>query len=272
MLRSHSTTGSNGDLSDYQNQNPMKNKIQTILLSLLPLLSPFAIAQTSEERSAEPEAEAALQSIEVKDARDPYLRPYRTMLKGVTAFEKYHRHASQGELRFILRASVPGSSIKDVTLRIAGPSITIPVPIAEDGTFSLPINEAAAADNADMLLNQKKEAMRWRPYIRSPGLGTNMRRLGDVRLECEVYWAIEQGEMSFFTRNALNVIGGPCRSSKVAFGYLLQAKLQNATLVSGERRLTLALAKNGMGFMPPMHDESWSDDALIELRYADGAQ
>jgi hypothetical protein len=250
----------------------MKNNIQTILLFTLGLLSPYALAQTSEEKSAEPEAKTALQSIEVRDARDPYLRPYRNMLKGVTAFEKYHRHASQGELRFILRLSAPGSSMKDVTLRIAGPNITIPVPIAEDGTFALPINQAAAADNADMLLNQKKETMRWRPYIRSPGLGANMRRLGDVRLECEVYWAIEQGEMSFLSRNAFNLVGGPCQSSRVAFGYLLQAKLQDATLVSGERRLALALTKNGMGFIPPLHDESWSDDALIELRYMNGVQ
>ncbi len=256
---------------DHAGNSPsITNRMIKLVLCLLPLCSADLLArQSSETSQSAPDTEVVAPAIEVKDTRDPFLRPYRIMLKGVAAFEKHRSLASKAELRFILRSQLPELALQDVTLRIAGPDVSIPIPIAENGTFAVPVNEKAAAENADMLLNQKKEAMRWRPYIRTPGLGSDKRRLGDVRLECEVFWAIEQEQQSFFTRNAMNLAGGLCKSSMVRFSYSLHAKLQAATLVSGERHMKLPLAQDGKGFIPPLHDESWNNDAIIELRYVD---
>lgn len=239
------------------------------LASALWWCSLHAHAQQAAEPAALPvPPDAAIPAIEIQDVRDPYLRPYRTMLKGAAAFAQQHQLAPHAELRFILRTSRPNLAWQEVSLRLAGPDQSIAIPIADDHTFALPVLPEADVARADLVLNQKKETMRWRPHVRTPGLGPNQRRVGDLRLECAVLWAIEQGELSFLSRNALNLTGGLCGSPVARLVYLHPEKLESATLVSGQRRLALRLAPDGKGYLPPLKDASVEDDALIELQPA----
>lgn len=220
-------------------------------------------AQTEDAADAAPE-------VQVSSVKDPQLKSYRQMLKGVDAFQEHHRLAPATSLRFALAADDNAVKLDDVTLRIAGDNTSIPVPLTREGTFTLERNQAALDDNADIIANKKKSLLHWHADIRTPDVPDNARRLGDLRLECEISWAVRQDEMSFLVRNGIKLAGGLCRSKLVTLHYQAPRALAAATLVSGERRQALAVSKKDPRvFVPPVSNTDWNDDALIEYEYAD---
>ena len=181
-----------------------------------------------------PEATSKLPPVEVSGIKDPEWRPYRTMLKGMDAFEAKHQLAPTAELRFELRPQGTDDSIKGIEMRLTGNESAIAVLVAEDGTFALPRSQAAVEENAEIVLNRRKDAIRWRPHIRSPNLKSNQRRLGDLRLECEISWAIEYDDMPFIVRNSFRLLGGPCKSSKVGMYFSVPTRVASATIFAGD--------------------------------------
>ncbi|MGH8855515.1 MAG: hypothetical protein ACREWI_14730, partial [Telluria sp.] len=81
-----------------------------------------------------------------------------------------------------------------ITLRVAGDSISIPVPVAPNNSFVLPRNDNALREDAAVLANRKTTSMTSRAPIVTPGLPPGTRRLGDMRLECLV--GVEAGLVS----------------------------------------------------------------------------
>ncbi|HYD79656.1 MAG TPA: hypothetical protein VEC06_07600 [Paucimonas sp.] len=229
------------------------------------LLCAPAVAQDTEQAAV---PSNSVPVVEANDIKNPEWKTYRAMLKGLDAFDEHRRLAPAADLRFILLSAKPEVPLQGVSLRIAGGETSIAIPVADDGTFTLPHDRKAADDNAEIVLNRKKDMVRWFPHIRSPGLPPNARRLGDLRLECEIFWAIEKDDVPFLIRGALNLAGGPCRSA-ISTYFPAPRALAAATLQSGERRQALTLGKNGRSYVAPIHDRGWSDDALVELTYAE---
>lgn len=213
------------------------------------------------------------QSVEISASKDPDSKLYRNLLKGLDAFEKYHAAAPQTEAKFILKPRKEGLDNNHLSARIAYDEISIPIQVANDATFTLPRNADAKEKNADVLLNQKKNLYRWWPYIRSPQLTPNQRRLGDLRLECQMLWAVYYDDIPFFVRNIVRALGGPCTTSKVSISYPAEFKgLQAATVKQGEQTMALKVNTKQSGFAAPLADKNWSDDAIIELQYDESDQ
>jgi hypothetical protein len=236
-------------------------------LSLLVLASSIAVPVAYAQQDAAPAAppdESAQQVVQVSGTRDPQLKPYRQMLKGVDAFDAYHKKlAPQAEMRFELRADDGAPAVDGLSLNIVGDKVRIPLPLAPDATFTIPRSQEAVEDDADMILNRKKDQVMWRPHIRSPGVPDNARRLGDLRLECEMSWAVIRQDMSFVMRNSLSVAGGLCHTSMVALHYAAPRPAKEITMVSGDRRQSLQVGKDGRRFRIPLHDGSWNDETLV---------
>jgi len=230
--------------------------------ALLICLSGTALAQENTE---------PVQQVAVSGTKDPDWKSYRKMLDGLNAFDKYHALAPQADLRFILRPQKPDLSISDLKLRIVGDSANIDVPIAADYTFALPRDDAAAKDDADLRLNSKKGLFRWRPDIHTAGLPAGTRRLGDLRLECEVRWAVDKFDASFLQLAYIVPLGGACHTSRSRVFFTTNAPFASATLVSGTRREKLPEvrmdAADHTRYAPPIHDSSWPDDTLVEFEY-----
>lgn len=207
--------------------------------------------------------EAAASSVQISATRDPELKSYRQLLKGLNAYESHLEKAPGSAFRFQLIPQKPDASLHDVGLRIVSDDSSIQIPVANDGGFNLPRNKKAEADNADLLTNQKKGSFRWRPEVRSSGLAANTRRLGDLRLECEIRWAVEYDDLSFLRRNMFRAAGGPCHSSMINVIYFSPFKSSAVTLVSGERKMALTLLADGLRYSPPLHEQRWNDDAVI---------
>src|SRR5471032_1262600 len=215
------------------------------LLATLALGLSTAGAHAQTEDATPPAAAAdAAPVVEVSSVKNPELKSYRQMLKGVDAFKQFHALAPATDLKFVL--------------------------LADDSTFTLEKIQAAIDDNADIVSNKKKNLLHWHADIRTPKVPENARRLGDLRLECEISWAVRQDEMSFFVRNGIKLAGGLCHSTHIMLHYQAPRALASVTLVSGDRREALTVSKKEPRvFMPPLSDTSWNDDALIEYEYAD---
>lgn len=238
------------------------------LLPACLLLLSFALpALAADEAPAE-----EVRTVDVVGIRNPELRSYRKMTAGLDAFDANHQLAPAVDtLRFRLKPKYAGDSLDGVTLRIAGNDTSIPVPIAADGTFVLPRDQGAFDSDADLVLNRKKGQFDGLPHVRSPNVPDGMRRLGDIRLECQVAIAIFKTELNFAVRAAAAVaMAGSdwCQSSRIHFGTAAPWPADSVTLVSGTRREVLQRGRRQKHFDIPIADRSWPDDTLIEFQPA----
>ena len=207
--------------------------------------------------------------VEVSTVRYPELKSYATMVKGLDAFDVERRRAPQAGLRFLLRPATREDTLEGLELKISGDMVTLPVALDADGGFVLPRSAAALQDRAELVLNKKRNSFRWRPDVRSPGVPANARRLGDLRVQCAVQWAIEQEGLAPQARAALAVNGGPCRAPTMHTGFEAPAPLLGAWLKHGDRREPIPVNRHQRRvFNPPLADRTWSDDTLVEFRFA----
>ncbi len=155
-------------------------------------------------------------------------------------------------------------------------------------------DELALAEDAQLIPNRKRLTMTWRTDIRTPGLPTNTRRLGDLRLECKV--GMEAGLISnsttFLGKLASAIFDTPAYCDKQAPIYLFFADhpLESVVLVDGQRRQTWSFDKLyaqaseqtelrgnkpycdcevllDRTYVLPLGDKSWPDDSLVEFEY-----
>ena len=210
-----------------------------------------------------------MQVVPVNGMKKPEMRNYRAAWAGFEAFDRNRALAPAASLHFRMVPLNPGAMapLEGVELKIVGDD-TIPVPIAADGMFTLPRVRAAYDSDALLVLNRKQGLLRASPEIRTPGLPENVRRLGDLRLECQVMVAVVKEEIPFLANAAINTILRTrdwCRKEKFSTGFRIPQDVQSATLVHGERRMELNVKQ--WEFSAPVGDSSWPDDALIELTF-----
>lgn len=227
-----------------------------------------------------------IQTVPVEGVRKPEMKSYRAVWAGLETFERQHRLAPDvPQLRFrvvanrakcigMCHTSDNGLSEEDgstLALRIASDDFSIPVPVSPQGIFSVPRSEAAYDANADLIFNRKKGQYKIGANVRTPGLADNVRRLGDLRLECKVEVAIAKEEIPFWIvalANTVLLTTDWCMTNKgdVSFSYQAEQPLRSATLTDGERSLKLAVHKRS--YKVPLGNQQWSDSALITLEYA----
>lgn len=206
--------------------------------------------------------------------KNPDMRSYRATVAGLDAFVENHRYAPLApEVRFrMLGRKKSAAPAEPLALRIVGDGEgdSIPVPIDADGWFTVPRIQAAYDSNADLVLNQKKGKFRAWPEVRTPGLPDNVRRLGDLRLECRVKLAIGKYEAPFWVValvNGIMLTSDWCGHEKIGWTIKTPGPLAGATLVDGDRKVELK--REGSDYHVPIGDKSWPDDARIELRFVE---
>jgi hypothetical protein len=226
--------------------------------------------------------------------RDPVEKSYRKMIRGMDLFEQKHAMSPNGRLRFKLLPRRRETDMNSIDMYVVGSRMDFPVGIAADHTFTLQRNPQALAEDAQVIPNRKAQSMTWRTEIRTPGLPPGTRRLGDLRLECQV--GMEAGLVSdgrsFVGRIATMLLDTPAYCERHAPLYLFfsERPLFSVTMVSGQRREVLSIDKLYAGlsedpqrqedlsycdcevlldrsYFLPLGDRSWPDDTLIEFEY-----
>jgi hypothetical protein len=237
-------------------------------------------------------------AVTVTALRNPVDKSYPRMIAGMELFEKRRHLAPAASLRFKLLPRNRATNMEGIELEIVGDSFAEPLAVAPDHTFTLVRHPAALKENASVRPNRKAGTMTWRAEIRTPGLPPNTRRLGDLRLECEVGMQaglISNLPRSFFARILDSVLQGPAYCHRPAPWYLFFADhpIFSVTLVSGARRevLPVDMLYGGASRDPdwksdlpycdcevlldrtyfvPLGDPGWPDDTLVELEYMEG--
>lgn len=230
-------------------------------------------------------------TVNVTSTRDPVDKSYRKMIKGMERFEREHRYAPAASLRFHLLPRTPGVKMTGITLRVAGDTVSVPVPVAPDNSFVLPRNEQALREDAAVLANRKTTSMTWRALIETPGLPPGTRRLGDLRLECRV--GVEAGLVSNssplfgWISNALTTPEGVCNSPEGNYLFFAERPIFAVRLRAGERSEVLPFDMLYAGgiqtremlpfcdcqvlldrtYYAPIWDTSWPDDTVVEFEY-----
>ncbi|MYM87000.1 hypothetical protein GTP91_07370 [Rugamonas sp. FT82W] len=213
------------------------------------------------------------QVVIINGSRSPEMQPYRYMLSGLDAFDSQHALAPDAQqLRFRLHAKkkAPAGSFDSLVVRLSGSETDIPVPLAADHSFALPRSAEAERDNADVVLNQKKSYYGWMPDVRSAGVPADMRRLGDIRLECRVLVAIAKNYIPFLLRATINTLmltTDWCSFKDFNMSMRSDRAIASATLVEGAHRLELKVDEDGKIYSVPLNDKTYSNDALIELTF-----
>ena len=244
----------------------------TLLFALL--ATSHAAAQA--DAPADPPADAG-QSIHINSIRNPELKSYRVMAAGLDAFDEYHALAPQArEVRFQLVASsgAPADAMQDLALRIAGNETSIALPLSADGSFVLPRSAKADSEDADLITNKKKGQYRWQASVHSDGVPANMRRLGDLRLQCQVTIAIAKKEIPFWVRTLVGTLLRTtdwCSARELKMGTRSEPAIASATLLDGAQRIALPVNNAGKSFLAPIGDTRHADDTLIELVYPEAA-
>jgi len=246
------------------------------LHQLCSLVFLFALsAALAAETQTKPEAEAIeeLEVVTVNGVTDPAFLPYASALKALAAFDKHRALAPAAMPRFklVLKQQTIDPSCAALALGLVGSEGAINIPLAADGSFTVPHETPLVGEGADLLLNRSRSLYRVFPDIRSPGVPGNARRLGDLRLECEMIWSYLKAELGLVTRTTLVALGGACHTGLATFTFRAPARLSGAALVFGDRREALTarrLPNNGLGYAPPLHDRSWPDDTLVEFESA----
>jgi hypothetical protein len=229
-------------------------------------------------------------TINAQANRDPVEKSYRRMLRGMDLFERRHALAPAAQLRFRLLPRHRDTDMSAIRVDVVGSSVETRVPVDPDNTFVLQRDRAAADENAQVVPNRRRQTMTWRSEIRTPGLAPQTRRLGDLRLECEV--GMEAGlisnQRSLLDRLLGALVDTPayCRRKDPRYLFFSEQPLFGVTLVTGARREMLPAARLYAGvsedpadrdelrycdcevlldrsYFLPLDDESWPDDTLV---------
>ena len=234
-------------------------------------------------------------AVEVTALRNPVDKSYRRILSGMERFEKRRHLAPNATLRFKLLPRNRQTNMENVELEVVGDSFNTPLHVAPDHTFTLPRDPKALKENASVRPNRKAGTMTWRAEIRTPGLPPHTRRLGDLRLECEVGMQaglISNTRPSLFGRLDSLLPDGPdyCNREWPRYLFFAERPLWTVTLVSGSRREVLSVDRLYAGasrdrewksdlkycdcevlldrtFFLPLGDRSWPDDTRVEFEY-----
>ena len=234
---------------------------------LLCLCSVAAQACAETEPAVEQAAQDAAASVNVKGIRDPDWKPYSAMLKGVARFEEKHALAPGAQLRFILEPRRADVDMQGIALRLEGDEAGLAIPLGERHIFSLPVGQGPLYDKAELTVNRKAGSVRWIPYVRSAATSDTLRRLGDLRLACEVHWAIDKETLPFAMRTMMSAMGGPCNfvSQKGTYSFSEGRRITAATISFNGKSAPVPFS--GSSFTPPLREQDWSDDSMIELAF-----
>lgn len=227
---------------------------------------------------------------------NPVEKSYRKVIRGMDYFERARTAlAPDASLRFKLLPRKRGTDLDHIVLKVIGSTFAYDVPIAADQTFVLARDPRALREDAVVSPNRQRLTMTWRTDIRTPGLPPDSRRLGDLRLECQV--GLEAGLVSNsgpLTR-ILDLFVDPigyCERKDAKYLFFAERPLFSVTLVDGARREVLpigqlyAMASDDPDlekdlpycdceilvdrtYFLPLGDHAWPNETRVEFEYMD---
>jgi hypothetical protein len=227
-------------------------------------------------------------------AKAPGAREEKTLAQlraAQQAFERHHALAPEAGLAFRLYARLDPADLSRLRLFYVTDTERRPVPLDDHQRFTL---DPAWTDAGALLqTNLPDGAVAWKIDVRTPGIGDDERRLGDLRLECEAdmfHGNLQRGIRSPAAA-LMSAQDDLCRLDDAEI-WFAERPIFGVVLRSAERRLrlpyryvhcsdgTMALARlfdwpyalRDRAFFLPLEDASWPDEARVAFDYMDDPQ
>jgi hypothetical protein len=184
----------------------------------------------------------------------------KTLRRIQEAYAKNRHFAPQAPLRF----RVEDASNADVALRLwlsEGNDI-VDLPISADGTVDF--SDMVITKKTKLSSNRAKGLLRLKPEIFSPSTSIQARRLGDLRLECRIMWAIWKDEVPIAIRLAFSWAGEFCASKRFPVYFDAPFALSRVT-VEHEGITKLVPFNRANAYGPPTYDKKVPDKAVVRL-------
>jgi hypothetical protein len=233
-------------------------------------LSSSAVAQAIPAQDVVPSKDQT-GVVHVSAMKNPEMHTYRAVVAGLDTFDELHALAPKvPKLVFAVRARNGGPMSGEMpTVKLLGDDFSQMLAVDGAGLVEVPRSQRAWDAKAEVILSRKRNEVRVWPHVRTPGLADNQRRLGDIRLECQVVMTVAKKEAPFYIVALVNSVlltGDWCnwlKDSDRAWDVAMPYPLASATLRDGER--SMALRVKDTRFEVPLGDASWSHDALVEV-------
>ena len=207
--------------------------------------------------------EAALPNDEVlvNASKSPFSIDGKALRRAAAAFDKDRSLAPEAPLRFRARDRTPTGEALRIWIE-RGDSVET-ILVGADGLLILP--KTAFADGARLLANRSQDGLSLFPEVLSPSTSLHARRLGDLRLECRVGWALELDEIPLYIRTSFAMAGGVCKSGKIAYHPYVGFRVSSAELRGITDSQPVPVTKGG-AYLPPIHERSLNNDVIIDLK------
>ena len=114
-------------------------------------------------------------------------------LEGVAVFNARHGLAPNGTLLF--EALDQLATAPPLVLSLETTDKAIALKTDSLGRFVLPTTDVAGSNVGEIVSNRPSGLLKIKPLVLSTGTSGSSRRLGDLRLQCEVLWAIEKHDV-----------------------------------------------------------------------------
>jgi hypothetical protein len=222
--------------------------------------------------------------------------PVASFVAATQAFLEGKSHAPTASLRFQVMPRSAAEPISAIKLHLEDPDANpplepIPIEVEADGSFVLPAVDRALSPAAVIRANLPENALHWRPLVVSAGEPDDVRRMGDLRLECIAKEAgrLNRPDLPFFARLFGGSSASECDSDDEHF-FLARAPLQAVTLEDGSKTMNIEPDRVGessagrviprayhlfeaglreRAYSPPLGDATWSDDTLVRFHYVE---
>lgn len=196
-------------------------------------------------------------------------KPYRLTVAQLRAaqqaFDKGRASlAPRASLWFAVSAVKPGGTLDGVALTLRGEGRAIPVSIGADHRFVLP---NLPKGDWQLVSNRSRQGLSIHPLVFSPGSDDGDRRLGDLRLQCRVMWAIEKRHASIVVVGLFEAAGA-CSSSRIAIYENTDRAIATAELREGDAAKPVDVLPNRHVFRMPLSEKRFSNEARLRLGFA----
>lgn len=258
-----------------------------ISTALLTLAAAGAVAQAPEP------TERVVVSAAFATARDA--RTLGELLRARRLFDELRALSPHGELAIRVLARKNGALASRLGLQLMTPQGRLDIELDDLQRFRLQPQWLALDADTEVRSRLPDGGVTWRSDIRTPGMPPNVRRLGDLRLQCKLDWGVPLGRgvggltafvppakrcegiltgamnSQFADRPvlAIDFAHGP-RRERLGYFHLHGAGDNVPTqLISGLTDWAHQL-KDHM-YRLPLHDQSWPDDTWVEFTFMDDA-
>lgn len=216
---------------------------------------------------AAPDADPPPPQVVVTSMKDPYRIAYRNILKALDAQADNPQLAPGARMRWMLFAKDGRPLAQPPAITVAGSAGQIDVVQDSDGAFDLPAAVSGLGDDVELRIGAKRGDVLLVPLVETGGVDASSRRLGDLRLECEMAWRLEYDDIPFALKAAMKLMGSPCGSKHFDVAFHVRHRLASATIARDGRATALRLGWRSLAFYAPLYDGTLGNDTPVTLAY-----